>query len=549
MLFVDSRSSVPHVSRRDRGRFLTGRRWMIASIGGAILLAAISGVAHSQTDQETDLAQPEEVMTEEGSDFNRLSGRLDRLEQENQVLREALITREGGYTQPSATENHSVFQAFHDRLSKLEVRAAEKLPLIKLGGFMQLDNAFVGQDQASRNTYGDIQDGTGFRRTRLQAYGALAEHTNYIIEMDFAVAGRPSFMDVWGEQTNLGWLGTVRIGHFRQPTTMDGWTSIRHLEFLERSNAFQAFDPFRRVGIMAYNATEDRRVTWAYSIYRSGFTFLNPANNSENYGELGDTRYGTFYGDNGGWSGALRATALPWLEECEGEINLLHVGGGFNYSRIGGNGLAPGAINGNTYIARSIPGVFVGDPQLQGNSLTGIPFLTNTGNIPASEFNFWHAELAGQYGPAHFQTEFMLTDLTTYTAGNQILTGLYAQCGYFLTGEQCGYNKPLGVLDYNTKPHHERWGAWEVAYRFDFTNLPNVGQTPPTDVANNVTNPVGPATPNPGQLYQNTLALNWWWNANTRVQFNYINSFNDSDFAIYGKSHTHIFATRFQVEF
>ena len=135
------------------------------------------------------------------------------------------------------------------RIASLEQarrEAANTYPIIRLGGFSQLDNVFYSQDLNSRRTYGDMQDGTGFRRTRLQAYGSLTEQTNYIIEMDFAAAGRPSFFDVWGEQTDLGILGTVRIGQFRQPTTMDALTSVRHLEFMERSNAFQSQDPFRR---------------------------------------------------------------------------------------------------------------------------------------------------------------------------------------------------------------------------------------------------------------------------------------------------------------
>ena len=55
--------------------------------------------------------------------------------------------------------------------------------------------------------------------------------------------------------------------------------------------------------------------------------------------------------------------------------------------------------------------------------------------------------------------------------------------------------------------------------------------------------------PNPGTLNMGTLALNWWWNQYTRVQFNYINVWQNSDFAIYGKSYTGIFAGRFQIEF
>jgi phosphate-selective porin OprO/OprP len=410
-----------------------------------------------------------------------------------------------------------------------------------------------------------MQDGTGFRRARLQAYGSLSEFTNYSILMDFAVAGRPSFLDLWGEQTNLGWLGTVRIGQYRQPTSMEGQVSIRHLEFLERSAAFQAMDPFRRVGIEAYNNSEDRLSSWAGSVYVTGFTFLNPTatGNVEQYGTLGDTRYGTFVGDNGGVSTAWRATHLLWYDEPAEGRYLMHVGAGYNYSRIGGNGGPPGPSNGQFYISRTIPGVFVGDPVTAGITSTGTPFVANTGNIPAKDFHFFHVEWAGQNGPAHFQTEWLGTVLNSTTAGTLFVNGAYFQAGYFLTGEHVGYNRQFGAMDYQVKPFTEffglgkrkgicGWGAWEVAARYDFLNLPNAGFAPPpaADVLSGAINAgTSGANPNPGTLNMASFALNWWWNQYTRVQFNYINVWHASDFAIYGKSYTAIFASRFQIEF
>ncbi|HVX13394.1 MAG TPA: porin [Pirellulales bacterium] len=454
-------------------------------------------------------------------------------------------------------------QEAEERISALEARTAPKLPLIKLGGFFQLDNADYSQDAGSRRTYGTMQDGTGFRRARMQAYGSVTEFTNYIVEMDFASSGRPSFLDVWGEQTNLGWLGTVRIGQFRQPTTMDALTSVRHLEFMERSAAFQAMDPFRRVGIMSYNMSENRNTTWMGSVYRTGFTFLNPTTNVDNSNTLGDTRYGTFVGNVGGVSTAYRITHLLWYDEPAEGRYLLHVGGGFNYSRIGSNGLTPSTTNGGQYDGRTIPGIFVGDSQTQGITANGTPFVANTGNIPATSFEFYHLELAGQYGPAHFQAEWLATSLQTIGFGNAFLTGAYIQCGYFLTGENCGYNRQFGVMDYNCKPFTEffglgrgkgigGWGAWETAFRWDYLSLPSVGQTPPSAaaVAAGTTNAgTSGSNANPGTLNMATAALNWWWNQYTRVQFNYINVWNNSSFPVYGKSFTGIFGARFQVEF
>ena len=147
-----------------------------------------------------------------------------------------------------------------------------------MSGFFQEDTGWFNQDAKSKDQLGDVQNGTGFRRARLQALGKLSEFTNFSIEMDFAFPGRPSFMDVWGEQTNLP-LGTVRIGQYRQPVTMDSWTSIRHLEFLERSAPFIAFDPFRRVGIMNYWISDSQRTMLAGSIYAAGWTFWNSVNN------------------------------------------------------------------------------------------------------------------------------------------------------------------------------------------------------------------------------------------------------------------------------
>jgi phosphate-selective porin OprO/OprP len=541
--------------RTGQPRRITFNGWFsrVVCCGAVLVLAGNVPTAHAQellsrrSALSPETPSPDEVAKE--SDFDDLRKRIERLENENRKLRGSVNANEVSYSQPPQAVDNSFLAAIADRVSSLEVRTADKMPLIKLGGFFQVDNVFYGQNQASQTTYGDMEDGTGFRRARLQAYGSVTPHTNYIIEMDFATAGRPSFMDVWGEQTNLGWLGTVRVGQFRQPTTMDALTSIRHMEFMERSNVFQALDPFRRVGIMSYNATENQRVTWAGSVYRTGFT--NPNNvGVDTYGTLGDTRYGTFIGDNGGWSTAYRATSLLLLDESCGNLDLLHVGAGYNYSRIGGNGGPASGTNGGQYIARTIPGVFVGDPTNPGITSSGTPFLSNTGNIAASQFDFWHLELAGQYGSAHFQTEYMVTDLSTDTFGHQMLNGCYAQCGYFLTGEHAGYNKVVGVMDYNVKPLH-KFGAWEVAYRFDYTNLPNIGQVPavpvaPATVANAGT---GGANPNPGQLYMNTIALNWWLNSNARVQFEYINATNNSNFASYGSSNTQIFASRFQVEF
>jgi phosphate-selective porin OprO/OprP len=442
---------------------------------------------------------------------------------------------------------------------------ATKFPLVRLTGFFQLDDAMYDQSVASKAAIGDAQNGVGFRRARLAAAGNLTEFTGYYLEMDFATAGRPSFLDVWGEQKNLPFLGTVRVGQFRQPTTMDALTSIRHLDFLERNAAFQAMDPFRRVGIMAYDMSQDERTTWANSVYATGFTFFNPATTApggaviggDSYNTLGDTRFGTQIGDNGGVSYATRVTHLLYYDDPSQGRYLLHVGGGYNFSEMASNGGAPGGATGNTYQARSIPEQFVGDPTASGIAAAATPFVADTGRYAASSYHFGHLELAGNAGPAHFQTEYLVTSVNQIGGPAVFTDGAYFQTGYFLTGESCGYNKAGGVMDYNVKPFREffgvgrgrnrtmcGWGAWEVVGRWSYLDLRRTGAAP----AANPSIVAGGSGVNTGVLNEGTFGLNWWWNQYTRLQFNYIHTMMDSNIGR-GSQMMDTYASRFQIEF
>jgi phosphate-selective porin OprO/OprP len=428
----------------------------------------------------------------------------------------------------------------------------DDLPLIRLSGFMQLDMGLHGQSDRSAAQIGDLRDGIGFRRTRLQAIGKLTEFTGYSIEMDFATVGRPSFMDVWGEQEELPFFGTLRIGHFRQPIMMDSLTSIRHLDFMERALPFQAFDPFRRVGIMSYAASEDERMTWAYSVYGTGLTFFNGIDTT--YSTLGDSRAGTQIGDSGGISFASRLTRLLYYDDLAQGRYLVHVGGGYNFSQIGGEGTT-GAFA-KTYNARPFPEFFVGDLAGFGIASAGTPAVVDTGRILADNLNLYHLELAGNAGPAHFQTEVVCVGLNQMNGPTIWYPGAYFQCGYFLTGESCLYLKQAGVLDYNVVPYSDffgvgrrkwcigGWGAWEVAFRWSWIDLDQDNLLPGNQLS---AVPGPPPAPNPGTVNESTLALNWWWNRFTRLQLNWIHSM--PNYPGVGTAPFDIVGGRFQIEF
>jgi phosphate-selective porin OprO/OprP len=437
------------------------------------------------------------------------------------------------------------------RLEALEGREAP-LPLIRLSGFFQLDDGLFSQGAASRNRIGNAYDGVSFRRTRLQAIGKLTEFTGYSIEMDFAAAGHPSFMDVWGEQAELPFFGTLRIGQFRQPGTMDSWTSIRHLEFLERSAAFQATEPFRRPGIMAYAMSEDERTAWAYSVYATGLTFWNGSETS--YATIGDNRNGAQIGNNGGVSFAGRITHLPYYDDLTDGRYLLHVGGGYNYSSVGGSGDSGSFAK--TYRSAIFPEFFVGDAVGSGLTGAGTPLVLDTGRILANNFSFFHLELAGNAGPAHFQTEAILEMVNQFGGPTIMQPSAYFQCGYMLTGESIGYLKQAGVFDYNVVPFTpffgtgrkgriRGWGAWEIAARYSYVDLSGVNVRPENILPGAAT--AVPPSPNAGVLNETTVGVNWWWNRFTRVQFNWIHSM--PNYVGYGYAPFDIYGTRFQIEF
>ena len=436
-----------------------------------------------------------------------------------------------------------------ERLSELEGRFGE-YPLIRLSGFFQLDDGLFSQSAASLGRYGDIQDGVSFRRARLQAIGELTEFVAYTIEVDFAQGGRPSLLDVCGEIDEIPWLGTIRIGQFRQPGLMDSWTSVRHLDFLERSAAFQAVDPFRRVGIMSYAMSDSERTQWAASVYATGFTFYN---GGSNYRTFGDNRFGAQLGDNGGVSFASRVTHLLYYDEPSEGRYLLHVGTGFVFSQLGGEG--DSLATGKTYNSQVFPEFFIGDPGGGGLTAAGTPFVLDAGRILADNFCLYHLELASNYGPVHFQSEAMLETINQQGGPTMLLPTAYMQGGVFLTGEKPGYLKQAGVFDYNVVPNTpffgtgrrgrlRGWGAWELALRWTYVDMSLVNVNP----ANQIQDAPGPPPfPNYGVLNESTVGINWWWNRFTRVQFNWIHSM--PNLLGYGLAPFDIFGTRFQIEF
>lgn len=405
--------------------------------------------------------------------------------------------------------------------------AKPKYPSLEVHGVFQVDSAWFDQSANNIATIndldgpgnGDIQDGASFRRARLSANGAVAENMNYFLQMDFAFFGRPTFTDVWMEFTKVPVLGNVKVGQWKQPFSLEVVSSFRYTTFAERSLLFQAFDPFRHIGIGFWNYSEDERMTWAASLYRPG-----------------QDQFGGSLSDNGGYAGVGRVTMLPWWE-CEG-AEYLHVGAGYNY-------VAP---KDETARFRTIPEYFVGEQagvtpagtsgQAAPGNFNGTPFFVDTGAKGVRDYNLFGAEVLWVDGPLSVQSEAMWLYGTRTNGLSMYFPGAYAQVGYFLTGEHRPYNRKQGAIDriQVKRPfgilHNDEceygWGAWELAARYSYINLNS------KDITG-------------GQLSDMTLGLNWYINNYAKIQLNYIRAFLDNK--THGSSTANIVGLRAQLDF
>ena len=242
-------------------------------------------------------------------------------------------------------------------------------PKVTFGGVFQVDAGWFNQSTASQATMGDVQDAAGIRRARLTAFGSVAENVDFRMQFDFGFPGRPTFTDNVLDFTKIPLLGTVRAGIFKQPMGLEELTSFRFLTFLERAPNF-LLQPFRRVGIGFFNASEDKRATWFVTTYRSG-----------------NDQFANDLSDSGGYAGMGRFTFLPFINDFEDHF--LHIGGSFGYSGANNGNIQYGLFGGNAPEWGLFVGT-VGTPEFANST----PSFVNTGRIPSCDARVSNTELA-----------------------------------------------------------------------------------------------------------------------------------------------------------
>lgn len=414
----------------------------------------------------------------------------DSLASELETLRERLEILESAHTKRTDAD-----------LKKKEDEA--RRPTVKWSGQLQADTYLFSQDEASRAAVGDIDNGTAFRRAR---FGMLGDYgpAEYRIEFDFALSGRPSFLDVYAGLNDIPGLGRVRVGHFFEPFSLERQTPNRFVTFMERSLA-DLFAPARNTGIMANNTFDDQRGTWAAGFFRS---------DSDVFGDdLGDEFEAAVTG---------RVTYLPYYDDATGRC-YVHTGLGLSHRQT----------NADQVRFRSQPEARIGAAN------PTVPAFVDTGIIAADSFQLIGLEAAWVNGPLAISSEYMLVPVDSQTAGELFFHGWYIEGSYFLTGEHRPYRREFGTFDrvipkrdfvsYSHEPNLETGpGAWELALRLSQLDLRD-----------------GPI--DGGQLTDLTFGVNWYLSPYLRVTSNYIHAF--AQHAGGTRSDTDIFAMRVGFDF
>ncbi|MDG2382602.1 MAG: porin [Pirellulaceae bacterium] len=349
-------------------------------------------------------------------------------------------------------------------------------------------------------------DFIGFRRLRFGVSGKVNETMRYKIEMEWAVPSEPTMKDAFFGWTELPFLQTVLLGNQKRPYGLDTLNSSRYNVFMERPFVVEAYNQdARRIGLQSYGVSENERWNWRYG------TFL-----MDDLQGLGHQRTNNYQPEV-----AARLANTIWYDEVSG-------GRGYAHWAISGAACFPGGGDDGRFRTR---------PEARSKNR-----WLDTGNFNANSYQLCGLEGVGNFGSLSVVGEYMFSQAQRFNQADVNFGGGYVYVAYWLTGEYTPWDRRTGCIG-RTKPLENfflvrncdggcscGWGAWQIAGRYSYGDY--------TD--ENVLGGIGESF---------TFGLNWWWNPNARMQFNYLNG-QISDRLVAGDAGDYnIFGARFMVDF
>ncbi|MFZ2403869.1 MAG: porin [Methylobacter sp.] len=366
----------------------------------------------------------------------------------------------------------------------LQFETKDKNFQFKLGGRIQADANYSSTDNFVKSgtaTHAEANDGTEFRRARIDFTGTFFKDWNFKTQADFA-DNSLAMKDLFLEYTGLGFMSAT-VGQQKQNFSRELLESSNDLMFTERSlmNVLNAPVVDRAIGLNLQ------------SMAKKGWTAAAGI-----YGDTITANKNTDTADEG-WGISGRATYAPIEEKTQ----VVHLG-------IAGNYRAPNQAD------------QVMDSQLhyvyETNHMSNLNLLdSKVSNI--NNIKMLGLEAAGLYGPVSIGAEYtrQWLDRKNGAANTNVeLDGWYADAAWTITGESRQYKK--GRF-YKVDPaknfsfKNGGWGALELASRYSTVDLNDGGF-------------------HGGELSNVTVALNWYLNSNVRLMADYTRAFSMNNTAV-----------------
>jgi phosphate-selective porin OprO/OprP len=377
---------------------------------------------------------------------------------------------------------------------------------IQFGGRILNDWGSVSADQDIEDAF-DAQtlEGTGtkMRHARLYMSGFIYNHYTFKADYDFAGTDA-DFKDVWMGVKNIPRLGELRVGHQKEPFSLETMNSLTNTTFMERGLQ-TAFVPGRNTGVKIHNSSFGNRLGWGIGAYK----------------DVDDS--GDGFDDQSDYNVTGRLTGVPFTNE-DGSC-LLHLGMAYSHKFCDEDE----SIKYRSRPESNLSDVYTVDTGSI-NGVTGVDLLG--------------PEIAFVNGSFCFQSEYVHTYLNRTSADNLDFSGYYALCSFFLTGEQRVYKIDDGGGEFGQVIPNQPfafdasgWGAWQMALRYSAIDLNS------RDIQG-------------GQEKDYTFGINWFLNPNLRMTFNYVlANIDDRHTIINGTTiaidddYLDIYMMRFQVDF
>ncbi len=416
---------------------------------------------------------------------------------------------------------------FEESLAKIKkladdptiVHSGSSKSTMKVSGRVHLDAwGFDMDDDPAINQFNggdDPQNRLGFRRLRFGVKGTVRDNMVYKIELELAKGNASEFRDAFLGFTDLPFLQTVLLGNQKRPYGLDHLNSSRFNVFIERPFVIEAFnEDARRLGLQSYGVSDDLAYNWRYGVF-----------NQRNVQDEG-----SYVNDHLQLQLAGRLANTFWYDQTSN-------GRGYGHWAI--SGTHADVSTGSQSEAR-----FRTRPEGRTSSTRWF----DTGRIAGADYyDMMGLEGVLNLGSLQLVGEYQSNWVERNGFENVRLDGGYVYASYFLTGEHMPWDRESGtlgrpipfqnfwVVDRKNGGRAAGWGAFQLAARYsraDFSDKDILG----------------------GEGESLTIGMNWWWNANARMQFNYIHG-RESNSTVGNRAgapragNYDIFGSRFAIDF